>query len=193
MAFTLLNDLRAGRGSNTAEVRLLRLWEARNINKGGELMSLEKEKKPQKDANVEKKPQLSLVKEEEYKNIIGFHGENLGPKHHSFFSFLFVTQLPGQKLLEEHPQHFDRQDAYEYMVASGTKKQVASKRVITMEDTSKMNGESQEATQPTLINKPFVCVVSSGEKRPLTVPKGPNFHCIHVPKSCCTNRVALLV
>ncbi|KAF3529892.1 hypothetical protein DY000_02037130 [Brassica cretica] len=103
------------------------------------------------------------------------------------------TQLPGQKLLEEHPQHFDRQDAYEYMVASGTKKQVASKRVITMEDTSKMNGESQEATQPTLINKPFVCVVSSGEKRPLTVPKGPNFHCIHVPKSCCTNRVALLV
>ncbi|KAH0850189.1 hypothetical protein HID58_095717 [Brassica napus] len=82
MAFTLLNDLRAGRGSNTAEVRLLRLWEARNINKGGELMSLEK-------------------------------------------------------------------------VASGTKKQVASKRVITMEDTSKMNGESQEATQPTLINKPF--------------------------------------
>ncbi|CAN7041711.1 unnamed protein product [Brassica rapa subsp. trilocularis] len=80
-----------------------------------------------------------------------------------------------------------------HVVASGTKKQVASKRVITMEDTSKMNGESQEATQPTLINKPFVCVVSSGEKRPLTVPKGPNFHCIHVPKSCCTNRVALLV
>ncbi|CAN6912550.1 unnamed protein product, partial [Brassica oleracea] len=26
------------------------------------------------------------------------------------------TQLPGQKLLQEHPQHFDRQDAYEYMV-----------------------------------------------------------------------------
>ncbi|XP_033137295.1 uncharacterized protein LOC103838187 isoform X3 [Brassica rapa] len=41
MAFTLLNDLRAGRCSNTAEVRLLRLWEARNINKGGELMSLD--------------------------------------------------------------------------------------------------------------------------------------------------------
>ncbi|KAF3510450.1 hypothetical protein F2Q69_00004468 [Brassica cretica] len=35
MAYTLLNDLRAGRCSNTAEVRLLRLWEARNINKGG--------------------------------------------------------------------------------------------------------------------------------------------------------------
>ncbi|CDY41940.1 BnaC05g46640D [Brassica napus] len=27
--------------SNTAEVRLLRFWEARNINKGGELMSLD--------------------------------------------------------------------------------------------------------------------------------------------------------
>ena len=64
---------------------------------------------------------------------------------------------------------------YFLKVASGTKKQVASKKVITMEDTSKMNGESQEATQPTLINKPLVCVVSSGEKRPLTVPKGPNF------------------
>ncbi|KAG2321992.1 hypothetical protein Bca52824_015205, partial [Brassica carinata] len=31
----------AGRRSNTAEVRLLWLWEARNINKGGELMSVE--------------------------------------------------------------------------------------------------------------------------------------------------------
>ncbi|KAL0865147.1 hypothetical protein Bca101_044265 [Brassica carinata] len=39
--YTLLADLRAGRCSNTAEVRLLRLWEARNINKGGELMSVE--------------------------------------------------------------------------------------------------------------------------------------------------------
>ncbi|CAN6880819.1 unnamed protein product [Brassica oleracea] len=35
--YTLLNDLTAGRCSNTAEVRLLRLWEARNINKGGRL------------------------------------------------------------------------------------------------------------------------------------------------------------
>ncbi|CAF2154317.1 unnamed protein product [Brassica napus] len=41
MAFTLLSDLKAGRCSNTAEVRLLRVWEARNINKGMELMSLE--------------------------------------------------------------------------------------------------------------------------------------------------------
>ncbi|XP_048614385.1 uncharacterized protein LOC111206266 isoform X1 [Brassica napus] len=38
---TLLANLRAGRCSNTAEVRLLRFWEARNINKGGELMSIE--------------------------------------------------------------------------------------------------------------------------------------------------------
>ncbi|CAN7115570.1 unnamed protein product [Brassica rapa subsp. narinosa] len=41
MAFTLLSDLKAGRCSNTAEVRLLRVWEARNINKGMELMSLD--------------------------------------------------------------------------------------------------------------------------------------------------------
>ncbi|KAL0733358.1 hypothetical protein Bca4012_009568 [Brassica carinata] len=40
-SYTLLADLRAERCSNTAEVRLLRLWEARNINRGGELMSLE--------------------------------------------------------------------------------------------------------------------------------------------------------
>lgn len=50
-------------------------------NKRDKVIPLNQEKKPQKDANVEKKPQLSLVKEEEYKNIIGFHGENLGPKH----------------------------------------------------------------------------------------------------------------
>ncbi|KAL0753461.1 hypothetical protein Bca101_091129 [Brassica carinata] len=41
MAYTLLNDLRADRCSNTVKVRLLRLWEARNINKGGELMSVD--------------------------------------------------------------------------------------------------------------------------------------------------------
>ncbi|KAL0730706.1 hypothetical protein Bca4012_026800 [Brassica carinata] len=40
-SYTLLADLRAGRCSNTAEIRLLRLWEARNINKRGELMSVE--------------------------------------------------------------------------------------------------------------------------------------------------------
>ncbi|KAG5378216.1 hypothetical protein IGI04_026058, partial [Brassica rapa subsp. trilocularis] len=38
---TLLADLRAGRCSNTAEVCLLRFLEARNINKGGELMSVD--------------------------------------------------------------------------------------------------------------------------------------------------------
>ncbi|XP_013583329.1 PREDICTED: uncharacterized protein LOC106292272 [Brassica oleracea var. oleracea] len=40
-SYTLLANLRAGRCSNTVEVRLLRFWEARNINKGGELMSIE--------------------------------------------------------------------------------------------------------------------------------------------------------
>lgn len=40
-SYTLLADLRAGRCSNTVEVRLLRFWEARNINKGGELLSLD--------------------------------------------------------------------------------------------------------------------------------------------------------
>ncbi|KAF2579262.1 hypothetical protein F2Q70_00009819 [Brassica cretica] len=40
-SYTLLANLRAGRCSNTAEVCLLRFWEARNINKGGELMSIE--------------------------------------------------------------------------------------------------------------------------------------------------------
>ncbi|KAL0690402.1 hypothetical protein Bca4012_090080 [Brassica carinata] len=38
---TLLADLKAGRCSNTAEVRLLRFWEARNVKKGGELMSVD--------------------------------------------------------------------------------------------------------------------------------------------------------
>ncbi|CDY67457.1 BnaUnng02200D [Brassica napus] len=39
-SYTLLADLKAGRCSNTAAVRLLRFWEARNVKKGGELMSL---------------------------------------------------------------------------------------------------------------------------------------------------------
>ncbi|KAF2561453.1 hypothetical protein F2Q70_00015586 [Brassica cretica] len=39
--YTLLTDLRAGRCPNTAEVCLLRFWEARNINKGKELMSVD--------------------------------------------------------------------------------------------------------------------------------------------------------
>ncbi|KAH0881136.1 hypothetical protein HID58_068530 [Brassica napus] len=36
-SYTLLADLRAGRCSNTVEVRLLRFWEARNTKKGGDL------------------------------------------------------------------------------------------------------------------------------------------------------------
>ncbi|KAF3586779.1 hypothetical protein F2Q69_00031230 [Brassica cretica] len=40
-SYTLLANLRAGRCSNTTEVRLLKFWEARNINKGGELMSID--------------------------------------------------------------------------------------------------------------------------------------------------------
>ncbi|CAN6882597.1 unnamed protein product, partial [Brassica oleracea] len=40
-SYTLLADLRAGRCSNTAEVRLLRFWKARNTKKGGELMSVD--------------------------------------------------------------------------------------------------------------------------------------------------------
>ncbi|WZZ23739.1 hypothetical protein YC2023_007140 [Brassica napus] len=35
------DNLRAGRCSNTAEVRLLRFWEAKNINKARELMSVD--------------------------------------------------------------------------------------------------------------------------------------------------------
>nr|VDD55194.1 unnamed protein product [Brassica oleracea] len=34
-----------------------------------------------KESNMEKKPQVSLAKEEETTNILGFHGEILGPKH----------------------------------------------------------------------------------------------------------------
>ncbi|CAN6823842.1 unnamed protein product [Brassica oleracea] len=40
-SYTLLQNLRAGRCSNIAEVRLLRFWEAKNINKGGELISVD--------------------------------------------------------------------------------------------------------------------------------------------------------
>ncbi|XP_056844974.1 uncharacterized protein LOC108807093 isoform X1 [Raphanus sativus] len=39
-SYTVLANLRAGRCSNTAEVRLLRFWDAKNI-KGGKLISLE--------------------------------------------------------------------------------------------------------------------------------------------------------
>ncbi|KAF2596141.1 hypothetical protein F2Q68_00009655 [Brassica cretica] len=40
-SYTPLANLRTGRCSNNAEVRLLRFWEAQNIRKGGELMSLD--------------------------------------------------------------------------------------------------------------------------------------------------------
>ncbi|WZZ34181.1 hypothetical protein YC2023_017582 [Brassica napus] len=40
-SYTVLADLRAGRCFNTAEVRLLRFWEAKNINKRGQLMTVE--------------------------------------------------------------------------------------------------------------------------------------------------------
>ncbi|CAH8337466.1 unnamed protein product [Eruca vesicaria subsp. sativa] len=36
-----LSDMRSGRCSDTVEVRLLRFWEARNVRKGGELMSVD--------------------------------------------------------------------------------------------------------------------------------------------------------
>ncbi|CAH8355306.1 unnamed protein product [Eruca vesicaria subsp. sativa] len=36
-----LADLKDGRCPNTNEVHLLRVWEARNVRKGGELMSLD--------------------------------------------------------------------------------------------------------------------------------------------------------
>ncbi|CAH8306679.1 unnamed protein product [Eruca vesicaria subsp. sativa] len=39
--YILLADLKVGHYSNTIEVHLLRFWEARNVRKGGELMSLD--------------------------------------------------------------------------------------------------------------------------------------------------------
>ncbi|VVA93366.1 unnamed protein product [Arabis nemorensis] len=44
--------------------------------------------------------------------------------------------------------------------------------------------ETSGSKEVAIINKPSGCVVASGERRPATVPKGPNFHSIHVPKSC---------
>ncbi|CAH8367729.1 unnamed protein product [Eruca vesicaria subsp. sativa] len=40
-SYTLLADLKAGRCSHSAEIRLLRFWEARNLNKNNQLMSIE--------------------------------------------------------------------------------------------------------------------------------------------------------
>ncbi|CAH8387871.1 unnamed protein product [Eruca vesicaria subsp. sativa] len=39
--FILLTDLKVGCCSNTTEVHLLRFWKARNVRKGGEIMSLD--------------------------------------------------------------------------------------------------------------------------------------------------------
>ncbi|KAJ4881104.1 Uncharacterized protein Rs2_38159 [Raphanus sativus] len=139
-----------------------------------------------KESNMEKKPQLVVANEEETTNILGFHGENLGPKHEP------VRLEKNTNFRSKHIRELVRHDSSadlvncKRVVASGTKKQVGSKRVVTMEETtSVMNGESKEAA---IVNKSSVASV---EKRPLTVPKGPNFHCINVPKSCCcTKRMA---
>ncbi|CAH8306373.1 unnamed protein product [Eruca vesicaria subsp. sativa] len=40
-SYTLLADLKAGRCSNSAEIWLLRFWEARNLNKNNQPMSIE--------------------------------------------------------------------------------------------------------------------------------------------------------
>jgi hypothetical protein len=137
-----------------------------------------------KEANTEKKPQCTLAKEDTA-SIRGFHGENLGPNHQpvrlekNSASRLKASRGTSTKLVSENMVDCKR-------VALGRKKQVANKRIETAEQASQMNGGSKEVP---IINKPSVCVVASGEKRPVTVPKGPNFHCIHVPKSC-TKRVA---
>lgn len=137
-----------------------------------------------KEANTEKKPQCTLAKEDTA-SIMGFHGENLGPNHQpvrlekNSASRLKASRGTSTKLVSENMVDCKR-------VALGRKKQVANKRIETAEQASQMNGGSKEVP---IINKPSVCVVASGEKRPVTVPKGPNFHCIHVPKSC-TKRVA---
>ncbi|CAA0395550.1 unnamed protein product [Arabidopsis thaliana] len=137
-----------------------------------------------KEANTEKKPQCTLAKEDTA-SIMGFHGENLGPNHQpvrlekNSASRLKASRGTSTKLVSENMVDCKR-------VALGRKKQVARKRIETAEQASQMNGGSKEVA---IINKPSVCVVGSGEKRPVTVPKGPNFHCIHVPKSC-TKRVA---
>ncbi|KAG2265569.1 hypothetical protein Bca52824_072648 [Brassica carinata] len=39
-SFTLLADIKAGRCSTTAEVRLLRFWEAPNVKRGSKLMGV---------------------------------------------------------------------------------------------------------------------------------------------------------
>uniref|UniRef100_A0A1J3FFV9 Uncharacterized protein n=2 Tax=Noccaea caerulescens TaxID=107243 RepID=A0A1J3FFV9_NOCCA len=133
-----------------------------------------------KEANTDKKPQCALAKEEgeESTNILRpvRLGKNTSSRSKAFRGTSTTTTLV-------------RHDASENMVngtrvALGTKKKVASKKIETV--SSGRNGESKVAA---IINKPYVCGVASVEKRPATIPKGPNFHTIHVPKSC-TKRVA---
>ncbi|CAA7040338.1 unnamed protein product [Microthlaspi erraticum] len=132
-----------------------------------------------KEANTDKKPQFALPKEEgaECTNILRpvRLEKNTTPRSKAFRGTSTTTTLVGH-------------DASDNMVngkrvALGTKKKVASK---TIETSLGRKGESKEAA---VINKPYVCGVASVEKRPATIPKGPNFHSIHVPKSC-TKRVA---
>ncbi|XP_010440073.1 PREDICTED: neurofilament heavy polypeptide-like isoform X2 [Camelina sativa] len=138
-----------------------------------------------KEAHTEKKPQCTTLAKEETASIMGFHSENLGPKHHpvrvekNTTSQLKAPRGTSTTLVSENMINSKR-------VALGRKKQVARKGIETVEETSQMNGESKEVA---VINKPSVCVLASGEKRPATVPKGPNFHSIHLPKSC-TKRLA---
>nr|CAC82614.1 hypothetical protein [Capsella rubella] len=135
-----------------------------------------------KEANTEKKPLCTLGKEETA-STMGSHGENLGPKHQpvrlekNTTSRLKASRGTSTTLASENMMNCKR-------VVLGRKKQVASKGTETVAENKTMNGESKEVATI----KPSVCV-ASGEKRPATVPKGPNFHSIHLPKSC-TKRVA---
>ncbi|XP_010449689.1 PREDICTED: uncharacterized protein LOC104731882 [Camelina sativa] len=138
-----------------------------------------------KEAHTEKKPQCTLAKEETA-SIMGFHSENLGPKHQpvrvekNTTSRLKAPRGTSTTLVSENMINSKR-------VALSRKKQVAPRKEIkTVKETSQVNGESKEVA---IINKPAVCAIASGEKRHATVPKGPNFHSIHIPKSC-TKRVA---
>ncbi|KAL1194622.1 hypothetical protein V5N11_031445 [Cardamine amara subsp. amara] len=139
-----------------------------------------------KEANTEKKPQCALAKEEETTNILGFQGENLGPKHQQVrwekntTSRLKASRGTSTTLISENLVKSKR-------VAFGRKKQVPSKGIETVEETKTKNGESMEVAT---INKSSVCAVASGEKRTATVPKGPNFHSIHIPKSCIKRMVS---
>ncbi|CAN8231718.1 unnamed protein product [Cochlearia groenlandica] len=146
-----------------------------------------------KEANTEKKPHCALAKEEETTNILRLHGENMDPKHQPHR--LEKNTTSRLKACKGTSTTLDRHVAASENTANGKrvllgkKKQVAaSKRAETMEKkTSPMNEESKGVA---IINKSsYVSAVASGEKRLATVPKGPNFHRVHVPKSC-TKRVA---